>query len=321
MATYLKLTNKTNHFLKTLPPFDPSQLTIEAVRAEADVELSKSIPRPEYDIEQMSVISAHGMVKVHIYRPSGSHDTVLPAVVYIHGGGWALETKGSYSYVCAKLAGQAECAVIFVHYSLAPEARFPTAIEECYAVLNWATNPNNAGFLKIDPTCVALAGDSAGGNLAIAVALLAKQRNLENAIKYQVLFYPVTDATFNTSSYYEFSTDFCLTRKHMQFFWDQYVPDQADRDNILACPMRASKEELSGLPPALIISAEADVLRDDAENFARKLMDANVVVTTTRVLGVLHGFVANPELFCDETLFALDLAIAGLRRTFAANKQ
>ncbi|CAO0796503.1 unnamed protein product [Mucor circinelloides] len=288
----------------------------------------------------MSVISTSGMVNVHIYRPSGSHDTVLPAVLYIHGGGWATETKGSYSYVCAKLAGQAECAVIFVHYSLAPEARFPTAIEECYAVLNWATNPNNSGFLKIDPTCVAIAGDSAGANLAIAVScklihvysqamiltvtfflVLAKQRNLENSIKYQVLFYPITDVTFNTSSYYEFGTDFALTRKHMEFFWDQYAPNQVDRDNILACPMKASKEELSGLPPALIVSAEADVLRDDAENFARKLMDANVPVSTTRILGVLHGFIGNPQLFCDETLFALDLAIAGLRRTFAANKQ
>ncbi|CAO3634919.1 unnamed protein product [Mucor fragilis] len=321
MATYLKLTNKTNHFLQSLPKFDPSQLTIEAIRAKPDVELSKSIPRPEFDIEQMSVISAFGMVNVHIYRPAGSHDTVLPAVVYMHGGGWATETKGSYSYVCAKLAGQAECAVIFVHYSLAPEARFPTAIEECYAVLNWATNPNNASFLKIDPTCVAVAGDSAGANLAIAVSLLAKQRNLENAIKYQILFYPITDVTFNTSSYYEFGTDFALTKKHMEFFWDQYAPDPKDRSNILACPMKASKEELSGLPPALIVSAEADVLRDDAENFARKLMDANVPVSTTRILGVLHGFIGNPQLFCDETLFALDLAIAALRRTFAANKQ
>ncbi|CEP17549.1 hypothetical protein [Parasitella parasitica] len=321
MATYLKLTNKTNHFLKTLPRFDSSQLNIEAIRAKPEGELSKSIPRPEFDIEQMSVISKSGMVNVHIYRPSGSHNAVLPALVYIHGGGWAVETKGSYAYICAKLAGQAKCAVIFVHYSLAPEAPFPTAIEECYAVLDWASNPNNASFLKIDPSRIALVGDSAGGNIAIAVSFLAKQRNLENNIKYQVLFYPVTDAKFNTSSYYEFGTDFALTKKHMEYFWDLYVPQQIDRDNILACPMKASKEELSGLPPALIISAEADILRDDAENFARKLMDANVPVSTARVLGVLHGFVGDPQLFCDETLFALDLAIAGLCRTFAATIQ
>jgi acetyl esterase len=147
--------------------------------------------------------------------------------------------------------------------------------------------------------------------------VLAKQRKLENKINYQVLFYPVTDDAFNTASYYEFGTDFPLTRKHMEFYWNNYVPKKSDRQNILACPLKATKEELKDLPPTLIITAEADILRDEAENFGRKLVSAGVPVTTTRVLGVLHGFVANPVLFSDETLFALDMATAALRRYFS----
>lgn len=173
--------------------------------------------------------------------------------------------------------------MFYVHYTLSPEAQFPIAVEECYSVFSWVTSLEHSGTLKIDPTRVAIGGDSAGGNLAIAVtckkmftnkldryqitnfffsSVLDKERNEKRKLVYQVLFYPVTDAVFNTGSYYEFGKDFGLVRRMMEYFWDLYVPDKTDRQNILACPLKATLDELKDLPPALIITAEADILRD-----------------------------------------------------------
>ncbi|KAI7899077.1 alpha/beta hydrolase fold-domain-containing protein [Cokeromyces recurvatus] len=316
MAGFIKLTKESKQFADSLPKFDISSINIETLRSKPDNEVPLAISRPDVDLEDMTVISSSGLVKIRVYRPSGSHDKILPAIIYMHGGGWCVDQKASYAYICSKLAGEANCAVIFVHYSLSPEARFPTAVEECYAVLAWATNPANVNFLKIDPTSVSVGGDSSGANLAIAITLLAKQRQLENKIKHQLLFYPVTNTEFNTSSYYEFSNDYALTRDLMKFFWDQYVPEKSDRENIIACPGKATVEDLKDLPPALIIIAEADVVRDEGEDYGRKLLAAGVPATTTRVVGVLHGFVSKPNLFSQETLFALDMAAAALRRAF-----
>lgn len=317
MANYLGLTEETQKFLEKTPKFDESKLNMESIRSAPDFELSDSVPRPPVDVQEVNVNHVSGAVPVLVYRPANSQNEVLPALVYIHGGGWATETKRSYAYVCSKIASEANCAVIYVHYSLSPEARFPVALEECYSVLSWATNPANSDTLKIDPTRVAIAGDSSGGNLAIATTLLAKQRPLKNKIKYQVLIYPVTNNIFNTGSYYEFGTDWPLTRKHMQFFWDQYIPEKADRENILACPLKATKEDLQELPPALIITAEVDVIRDEAEKYGYKLLQAGVPVTTTRFSGVLHSFVTHHELFSKDTLFALDMISGALRRAFS----
>lgn len=146
--------------------------------------------------------------------------------------------------------------------------------------------------------------------------VLAKKRELENPIKAQIFFYPVCDDQFNTGSYYEFRTDAGLRPKHMEFFWDLYVPDKSDRSDILICPLKATLDDLKGLAPTLIVTAEVDILRDEAEMFGRKLMDAGVSVTTTRVLGVLHGFIGRPELFSQDSLFALDMAIGALVRAF-----
>ncbi|KAI9478043.1 MAG: alpha/beta hydrolase fold-domain-containing protein [Benjaminiella poitrasii] len=316
MASFTKLTKESNKFLETAPKLDAASLNVETLRSKPTEKMPLSISRPDVDLEDMKILSSTGMVNVSIYRPGNTHDQVLPAVVYMHGGGWTVSREDAYAYVCAKLAGEAKCAVIFVHYSISPEVRFPVAVEECYAVLAWATNPFNSNFLKIDPTRVSVGGDSSGANLAIALTLLAKQRNLENKIKHQLLFYPITNADFSTSSYFEFSNDYLVTRDLLKFYWDQYAPEKADRDNILASPGKATKEDLQDLPPALIIVADADVLRDDGENYGRKLLDAGVSVTTIRVMGVLHGFISTTALHSQESLYVLDLAASALRRTF-----
>ncbi|KAI8984740.1 Alpha/beta hydrolase fold-3, partial [Mycotypha africana] len=246
------------------------------------------------DREDMSIFCNGKMVNLTIYRPPCSHNDTLPALIYLHGGGWILEVDEAYDYICPKIAVEAGCAVFYVHYSLAPEGPFPTAVEECYSTYAWLANPANA-FLKVDPARIAVAGDSAGGNLAIALCLLAQQRELEHKPKFQALFYPVTNDQLNTSSYFEFSKEYPLNRRLMEWFWDLYVPgkDNEERKNPLACPLKATKEQLQTLPPTLLVTAEADVLRDEGEEFARKLLDAGVKVNCMRVLGTLHGFVSS----------------------------
>ncbi|KAG2198817.1 hypothetical protein INT47_000733 [Mucor saturninus] len=315
MASYLTVTSTTRKYLEALPVFDEAYLEINALRARP--ELKSPAVFPVVNVETMSVPGTPDL-SVDVYRPSDSKDRVLPALIYIHGGGWALHSnKDAYRFLCSKIADTVKCAVFYVHYTLSPEAQFPIAVEECYSVFSWVTGLEHCGTLKIDPTRVAIGGDSAGGNLAIAVTLLDKERNEKRKLVYQVLFYPVTDAVFNTGSYYEFGKDFGLVRRMMEYFWDLYVPDKTDRQNILACPLKATLDELKDLPPALIITAEADILRDEAEIFARKLIQAGVPVTSTRVLGVLHGFMTNSLLYSEETLSSLDMAMGALCRCFA----
>ncbi|KAI9494765.1 putative lipase protein, partial [Zychaea mexicana] len=176
--------------------------------------------------------------------------------------------------------------VIFVNYSLAPEVRHPVALEECYDTLEWIAK--NGASINVDTSKLVVAGDSAGGNLTTVLSMLDKKRGL-NAIKYQVLYYPVTDANFSTGSYNQFQEGYYLTRKMMEWFWNQYVPEEKDRRDITAAPLHASDEDLKGLPPAFVMTAEADVLRDEGEAYARKLVAAGVQVTAVRVLGLIHG--------------------------------
>jgi acetyl esterase len=177
---------------------------------------------------------------------------------------------------------------VFVDYARAPEARFPVAIEEAYAATKWVFEMGKS--IGMDSCRIAVAGDGAGGTIATAVTMLAKQR-LGPAIAFQLLFYPVTDAKFDTESYDEFAEGHFLTREAMKWFWNHYAQTTAVRDKGTASPMRASNEELRGLPPALIITAECDVLRDEGEAYERKLGEAGVPVTRTRYNGMIHDFV------------------------------
>jgi acetyl esterase len=229
-----------------------------------------------------------------------------------------LPPQGAHPYLATKLAGETHCAVFLVKYSLSPEVRFPVAVEECYSVTEYVSTPEHAKSLNVDPTRVAVGGDSAGGNLTISTTLLAKQRNLANKIKFQVLYYPSTAATCDTPSYHQFGEGHFLTSDITKFFGNNYFSGPEDLDNILAVPIKATTEDLTDLPPALCITGEADVLRDEGEAYAHKLLDANVPVTSYRVQGVLHGFMSVPPLHSQETLQVIDITTAQLRRVFAA---
>jgi acetyl esterase/lipase len=179
-------------------------------------------------------------------------------------------------------------AVVFPDYSLSPKAHYPVAIEESYAVLEWVAE--HGAEHGLDSSRIAVAGDSVGGNMAAALTLMAKERSGPQ-LTTQVLFYPVTDASFDTASYHQFAEGYWLRRDAMQWFWDQYTTDEAQRNEITASPLRASLEQLKSLPKALVITGEADVLRDEGEAYARKLREAGVDVTDTRYEGVIHDFV------------------------------
>lgn len=228
-----------------------------------------------------------GQVSITIIRPRGVTGE-LPAVLYIHGAGWVLGSENTHDRLVRQLATGSRAAVVFVNYSRAPEAKFPVQDEQAYAAAEWIVAHGKEH--GIDGSNVAIAGDSVGGNMTAAVTLMSKQRGGPKFV-YQVLFYPVTDANFDNGSYRQFAHGPWLTLPAMKWFWNAYVPNEAERKNPLVTPLNASLEQLKGLPPALVITDENDVLRDEGEAYAHKLMDAGVDVTATRYLGTIHDFV------------------------------
>jgi acetyl esterase/lipase len=220
-------------------------------------------------------------------KPAGVEGT-LPVILYIHGAGWVFGNAHTHDRLVRELAVGAEAAVVFPEYDLSPEARYPVAIEQNYTVAQWVVRQGASKGL--DGTRLAVAGDSVGGNMTAALTLMAKERG-DVPLLQQVLFYPVTDASFDTGSYHQFATGYFLRRDGMQWFWDQYTTDEAERAQITASPLRATTEQLTGLPPALVITGEADVLRDEGEAYAGKLREAKVPVTAVRFQGIIHDFV------------------------------
>jgi acetyl esterase len=208
--------------------------------------------------------------------------------MYFHGGGFVLGDRQDWDRLLRDLAHAANAAIVFVEYSRSPEARYPVAIEEAYEATRWVAE--NGREIKVDGTRLAVAGDSAGGNMVAAVTLLAKQRGGPR-LDFQLMFYPNTDASFSSDSFNQFASGYFLSREDMEWFLDQYVPDNTRRAEPTATPLNAPLEQLTGLPPALLITAESDVLRDEGEAYAQRLMKAGVVVTATRYLGTIHGFV------------------------------
>ncbi len=267
------------------------------------------------DIEDFTIADGPSeQVPLRILRPQHA-EAPLPVVVYLHGAGWVFGSKKTHDRLMRELAVGAGAAVVFPEYRLSPEAKYPTALEECYSVVKWVAECGREHGL--DAERLAVAGDSVGGNMAAAVTLLSKERGRPD-IKHQLLFYPVTDAAFDTASYHQFAEGYHLRRDAMMWFWDQYTRNPGERNQITASPLRASTEQLEGLPPALIITAEADVLRDEGEDYANKLREAAVRVTAVRFQGTIHDFVMLNALATSAAARgAIALATAWLREGFS----
>jgi len=265
--------------------------------------------------EWITVPAAVGDVRARIVKPVGAED-VLPVVVYMHGGGWILGNAGTHDRLVRELAVGAHAAVVFVEYTPSPEAHYPVAIEQGYAVAQWVTRQGDTHGL--DASRMAVAGESVGGNMTAALALMAKERGDVTFVQ-QSLYYPVTDAAMNTASYDKFASGYYLSRKSMEWFWDAYAPDQSRRSEITASPNQATAEQLRGLPPTLVFVDEADVLRDEGEAYAAKLRAAGVPVTTVRYDGTVHDFMLlNSLTDTRATRASVDQAISFLRAALAA---
>ena len=238
---------------------------------------------PVASIDDQIIPGPHGDIELRSYTPEGK--APFGALVYFHGGGWVIGTADTYQVAGRKLANATGCKVFLPTYRMAPEYKYPTAVEDCYAAFEWIAA--NGARLEIDPSRIAIGGDSAGGNLTAAVSLMARDKGGPSAA-FQLLIYPVTDYNLDSGSYMEFAEDYFLTRDSMAWFWDLYLPTPEAGKEPYASPLQAA--DLSGLPPALVMTAECDVLRDEALEYAAKLEAAGVPVTLSQADGTIHGF-------------------------------
>ncbi|KQR90673.1 MAG: alpha/beta hydrolase [Microbacterium ginsengisoli] len=297
------------------PPF-LYQLAPADGRAAVDGVQDEPIEEPEIDEEWVEIAGGpSGSVKVRIVRPAGATG-VLPVVLYTHGAGWVFGDAHTHDRLVRDLAVGARAAVVFPEYDRSPEVRYPHAIEQVWATAQWIVS--DGASHDLDAAKLAVAGDSVGGNMTAALTLLAKQRGGVSPVA-QVLFYPVTDAAFDTPSYETFAEGYFLARDGMRWFWDQYTTSESDRAQITASPLRAELSDLAGLPQALVITAEADVLRDEGEAYAAKLRQAGVPTTAVRYQGIVHDFVMVNSLHATQAATAaVAQAVWFLRQAFSA---
>lgn len=270
--------------------------------------LLRGAPEPVHRVRDAVIPGPGGALPVRVYAPKGAG---LPVLVYLHGGGWVLGDLDSVDPLCRIFANGAGCLVVSVDYRLAPEHPFPAAPEDAYAALRWAAE--NAQALGADARRIAIGGDSAGGNLAAAATLMARDRG-GPALVYQVLNMPVTNFAFDTPSYEQFADDYPLARADMQWFWRHYLARPADGGQPYASPLRAA--DLRRLPPGLVVTAELDPLRDEGEAYAARLREAGVAVETRRYAGMVHGF-TGMAASVDQARRALDEIQHALRAAFA----
>ncbi|GAA1695299.1 alpha/beta hydrolase [Nonomuraea maheshkhaliensis] len=298
------------------PPF-LYELGPEGARKVLDDLQAAPIAKPDVDDKWIVVPAEVGNVRVRIVKPVGSTG-MLPVVLYVHGGGWVIGNAGTHDRLVRELAVGVGAAVVFVEYDRSPEARYPVAIEQAYATAQWIVKFGAEEGL--DPSRMAVAGDSVGGNMTAALTILAKQRGDVHFV-HQSLYYPVTDAGQDTDSYREFADGPYLTAKAMAWFWDAYTTDPAQRAEITASPLRASLADLEGLPPAFVIVDENDVLRDEGEAYARKLIAAGVPTSSVRYNGTLHDFMMlNPVRATEATSAAITQAIDVLKAALKAEE-
>jgi acetyl esterase/lipase len=297
------------------PPF-LYELGPDGARKVLDDVQAAPIAKLDVDEKWITVPAAVNDVRVRIVRPRGSTGP-LPTILYIHGGGWILGNAGTHDRLVRELAVGVNAAVAFVEYDRSPEAHYPVAIEQAYATAQWITRHGQGDDL--DASRLAVAGDSVGGNMTAAVAILAKQRG-DVRFVHQSMYYPVTDAAQDTDSYREFANGPFLMAKGMAWFWDAYLPDQSMRSEITVSPLRASIQELAGLPEAFLIVDENDVLRDEGEAYARKLTEAGVRTTSVRFNGIIHDFMMlNPLRQTAASTAAIEQAIHVLRKALRTN--
>ncbi|MGW0785052.1 alpha/beta hydrolase [Streptomyces sp. NPDC002913] len=254
----------------------------------AGLQSGKGVERPEVDEKWVDVDAGEwGTVRTRVIRPKGATGT-LPVVIYIHGAGWVFGDDKTHDRLFRELVVGANAVGVFPVYDRAPEAKYPTQIEQNYAVGQWVRK--NGADHGMDTSRVAVTGESVGGCMSAVFALMNKEREDGLDLKAQVLLYPVTDADFNTPSYQQFAEGYYLTRDGMKWFWDAYTSDPAERKQHYASPLQSSLDQLKGLPTTLVITDEADVLRDEGEMYANKLREAGVDVTAVRVAGMVHDF-------------------------------
>jgi acetyl esterase len=284
-----------------LAPAEARRLTREVNRR------LTSTPEPVAAVKNTRVSYSSGEIPVRVYIPREGE--VLPVLVYFHGGGWVLGDLESVDSLCRSLANAANCAVVSVDYRLAPEHKFPAAVEDAYSATRWIVD--NAASLHGDPRRIAVGGDSAGGNLAAVVSLMARDEHGPSLV-FQLLIYPATNHAFNTASYRENAEGYWLSKDDMKWFWNHYLCGEEDGRNPYASPLRAG--DLRSLPPAFVITAEFDPLRDEGEAYAVRLRECGVPVKVTRYDGMIHDFVNIAEL--RQSRIAIDEAAAELRKAF-----
>jgi acetyl esterase len=261
------------------------QLSVKDARAVL-TGAQKGAELPPAQISQKIITVQGKPLTLTIVKPEHASST-LPVFMFFHGGGWVLGDFPTHERLVRDMVNASGAAAVFVNYQPSPEAHFPVAITQAYEATKWVAE--HGAEIGVDGKRLALVGNSVGGNMVAAVALQAKQFKTP-AIRYDVMLWPVTDARFDTASYDQFADGHFLTKNMMKWFWDNYTVSEKDRNNILASPLRATTEQLKGLPPTLIQTAELDVLRDEGEAFGRKLDAAGVPVTVTRYNGMIHDY-------------------------------
>lgn len=294
--------------METLSP-DEARKAFQAGRT-----VTQPDPQDVAEVRDLSCPGPHGTIPLRVYRPIGTAaDEVLPALVYYHGGGWLLGDLDSHDVQCRHYANGAKCRVVSVDYRMAPEYRFPAAVDDCAAATAWVFE--HAKALGVDAKRVAVAGDSAGGNLAAVIALMARDGDLP-AIAFQVLVYPVTDLAMAFGSYERITSGVPLTSKTMDWFINHYVPAVQDRANWRASPLRAA--DLAGVAPALVLTASYDPLCDEGVAYAERLEREGVRVIHLHFSDQLHGFVGQGRII-QAGLMALDMMSAALKKALWAS--
>ncbi|OQP62010.1 alpha/beta hydrolase [Niastella vici] len=265
--------------METMQPAEARKV-LEGAQSSVTVDLSG------IDVSERTITQDGLSVNIHVVRPAGVTRT-LPVFMFFHGGGWVLGDFPTHQRLVRDLVIQSGMASVFVDYTPSPEAKYPVAITEAYVATKWVAEHGEE--INVDGQRLAVVGNSVGGNMAAVVSLMAKEKK-EPDIRLQVLLWPVTDANFDTDSYWKYANQRFLTRNMMLWFWDHYTMDPNHRQDIHTSPLRATVDQLKGLPPALVQTAENDVLRDEGEAYARKMNEAGVPVTLVRVQGMIHDY-------------------------------